>query len=182
MSIFTDDTVVLLCPKTGCQAVRDALQRYYPEAVNLSPFHGIPPMENMREREVLTFVRDPAFWLRSFWGDRRRSQWNYPVKTNNLIWNELCNSLYPGQPLGWDFFLDWYIDDRAGTIGWLFEQYGKHADTIGRTENLEDHLKLVFPKVEKVHVVNHGAYLPKLTPSDILRIDQVEGCFPAQNL
>jgi hypothetical protein len=169
--IICDGKYITLCPKTGCNSFRNALRNYY-HIKAISPFHGIPTPEMVTTEDiVLTVVRHPAMWLRSFWGDRKRSRWAHMDGNSSPIWSEICRNLQPPKPLGWDDFWQWYVKNRHGFLYYTYNKYGKYATHTGRTEHLEEWVKSWFPEVKLVGIDNTGPNLPKIQP---LVWDQIE--------
>ena len=173
--IVVENKVWVLHPKTGCNTIRNALRNYY-DIQQVDPFHGYDLRDVDDALEVFTVVRKPAFWLRSYWGDRTRSRWSDPDNfTNDDAWKEICWNLNPPpNKRSWEDFWQWYYHHRAGFLYYSFGRYTRFASRIGQTENLADFLRFHFPDINNIGVDNVGPNLPKISWDAMINLEHAE--------
>lgn len=173
--IIVDNKVWILHPKTGCNTIRNALRNYY-DIQQMDPFHGYDLRDADDALEVFTVVRKPAFWLRSYWGDRTRSRWSDPNNfTNDDAWKEICWNLNPPpNKRSWEDFWQWYYYHRAGFLYYSFGRYTRFASRIGTTEALADFLRFHFPDINNIGVDNVGPNLPKISWDAMINLEHAE--------
>ncbi len=125
-------------PKTGGTWVRLVLQKqgWKPKDVagNHEPAPDVPYLK-------FCFVRDPADWLRSWWGHEQRHGWPSNPNPSEREDSEFIKMMYYLNQFKTDDlaeFVHAVEEDHPGYVTDFFSKYTKTADRVGRTETLMD--------------------------------------------
>jgi len=142
MAVVLKNALFLHIPKTGGEWVRQIFWDAGLEDVQLDSgkqkhadlawFKEHPEYDRPFR---FTFVRHPVAWYRSFWGYQSGRGWIQIPEVE----------LVPPGPLEYEEFVQWVIDEHAGFLGGLYQQFtgafGKsEVEFIGKAENLRDDL------------------------------------------
>ena len=124
MAIITSNLILMQPPKTGTGWVRAALDaagveydRFWPEGGEDRVLHGHPDLEmvadEVGDRPVVTVVRHPWSWLKSYWAHRQRRG------------AQPCGHLIHADEGGlFRVFVESYLRDCPGAVSRFFERYG----------------------------------------------------------
>lgn len=163
MSIVHENWVGLHPPKTGGHAWRQAARDTFGAKVHaVQPYHGMPYDKTVfMGRRVWMFVRHPALWLRSLWGDRVKSQWQEP-HASSALWNDICLLVDEYKSDSFDTFAYSLINDYPGIVGWTFKHFEHPRLEVGYTERMHYDIGRLAPGIREVPLKNIGRYHPKI--------------------
>jgi len=143
MSEIGDNFIFTHITKTGGNSVRETLRLNYNTVVR-EPYHG-KPMKVDKDL-VFTFVRHPAFWLRSYWANREDNYW--AVGGGTGLWNQITRELQPFYKPQCSEFIINVAKGKPGIVGRYFQKYFVEGMRIGRTEFLFYDLLEFLPDIE----------------------------------
>lgn len=159
MSEVGKDFIFIHIPKTGGSTVREILRLNFNTVVK-PPNHGIP--DDLDRPLIFTFVRHPAFWLRSFWNNRRRVSWVLGGRGSEL-WYQITKELCPLREDSCDDFLIRVSMEKPGVVGDFFNKFKVPGIQVGRTEFLDADLEKILPQITRFREqVNVGVDKPRI--------------------
>ena len=144
MSEIGDNFIFTHITKNGGMSVRETLRLNFSTTVR-QPFHA--KADPVDRALVFTFVRHPAFWLRSYWANREDTQWAIGGGTG--LWNQITRELQPFYKPQCSEFIINVAKGKPGIVGDYFQRYFVDGIKIGRTEMLNYDLLEFLPEIER---------------------------------
>jgi len=144
MSEVGNDFIFTHIHKTGGHSVRETLRLNFTTIVR-HPYHA--KAEIVDRPMVFTFVRHPAFWLRSYWANRVDNYW--AIGGGNGEWNKITKEL---NPFARDVCSEFIINvemAKPGIVGEYFKKFFVDDIRVGRTEFLYNDLLEFLPEITR---------------------------------
>lgn len=152
-------------PKTGGQWVRAILRQTTNEkSWEDGPVHG-HPIEYSMEKPHFSFVREPIFWYRSFWGHRFRDSYDshgnpgaFKMNTNDSeAWNTLMKFTLPYMSTDFDVFIDQVTKNLPGIYTWYIGfYYAPHVNMMPFEYKAHSFLKALGGRPDNIDPANKG--------------------------
>jgi hypothetical protein len=144
-------------------------------------YHGLQDtkfLPSSRHYPEFTFVRHPAYWLRSFWAHRVRCGWSWRQRERSP-WGELLLRTQSYATDDANKFIENITDFEPGLVTWFFFLYTPPGTKIGLSEQLPWTLLQIVPELDlntllRLQPCNvgylNGEELPPITAENFKRV------------
>jgi hypothetical protein len=145
--VFRNGTVCWIhIPKCWGRSITEMLAQSEPSGyAKLHDGHGHDLPERWDYDLIFTGVREPSFWLRSFWGHRMNGKWSKDV--SDTPYTLLSKMVEPYNNNDWDTFASDVTGALPGLIGWFFGIYTPPPVKVLRVEDE------IFPFLESLGAI-----------------------------
>ena len=135
-------------PKTGGQWVRRVLRASITGTED-GGVHALPHENTPDKQFCFTFVRDPAYWLRSYWGHRMGDAvpgepFRFTTNNGNL-WNDLNRFTFPHMSEHFETFARNIALHLPGIVGWFYHYYTAPDVRWYHSEDAAQWLDVIYP-------------------------------------
>ena len=161
MAYVFEEFCFLHIPKTGGSAFIDAMNVIQPDGVGHPDGHRHDLPSNWDYPRMVTVVREPATWLRSFWGHRSRNRWTDDKGATLFTTLSSMTQKYANDDFdkfAWDI-----TANLPGLISWFFGLYTAPQVEVVRYEDMPQFLRDEGAPIDEVGIVGAGEDLPEIT-------------------
>ena len=160
--VFNDgDLCYLHVPKCGGRSFVLAMDKTQEAGHGKKDGHRHALPSRWDYTRIVTVVREPVEWLRSFWGHRNRGRWSedkgatYYTMISNMT-QKYANDDF--NKFAWDI-----TANLPGLIGWFFGLYTPPQVEVIKLKDMSQFLRDLGAPIDDVGVVGAGEDLPTIT-------------------